>query len=186
MNKPQRTPEGKWAIYHGTTGQRIDRWPVDAKAMIATGEYTGTPPEGVAPDPLSPEDRGIVENPKAILPKDKRGEGPQQQVHHAAPRQDEPEATGPALVSDEAPAENAEPATKEAQAPAPAAPVAPVPSASRTELPPGYSTEKRGRFVTLTGPDGSKVESGTPSGKHDGDLAAIAAAWAHHDAQGSA
>ena len=58
---PERTPEGKWVLYRGSDGQRIDRWPVDARAMLATGGYTADPPHGtlrppatVAPGSASP------------------------------------------------------------------------------------------------------------------------------------
>lgn len=31
-------------LYHVTTGERIDRWIVDARELLATGEWTTTPP----------------------------------------------------------------------------------------------------------------------------------------------
>lgn len=43
---PARTPEGKWTIYRRVDGRRFDRWPVDARAMLATGEYTADPLTG--------------------------------------------------------------------------------------------------------------------------------------------
>lgn len=55
---PERTPEGKWVIYARATGDRFERWSVDARAMLATGEYTADPSTGddrhtasVAPGP---------------------------------------------------------------------------------------------------------------------------------------
>lgn len=40
---PARTLEGKDVLYLRATGQRHDRWPVDARAMLATGAYTADP-----------------------------------------------------------------------------------------------------------------------------------------------
>jgi len=154
MSKPQRTPEGKWAIYHAVTGQRIDRWPVDARGMLATGEYTATPPAGTPGlPPVSPTERGIIERPDAVIPIDKRGTGPQQLVHH---RVLEPDNQGPA-------------------------PTAEPPRNVGDEFPAGYAATQQGRFVELRGPDGEMVRSATPSGKHDGMGAARVAAWAHAD-----
>lgn len=45
-----RTPDGKWVLFHTKTGKQIERWSVDARAMIATGEYTTEVPAGVVPD----------------------------------------------------------------------------------------------------------------------------------------
>lgn len=45
---PERTPEGKWVLYHGTTGQRIERWPVDARGMLVSGDYLAAPAPAVA------------------------------------------------------------------------------------------------------------------------------------------
>ena len=42
---PTRTPEGKWRIYERTTGQVLDRWPVDARGMLESGAFTADPPE---------------------------------------------------------------------------------------------------------------------------------------------
>lgn len=154
MSKPQRTPEGKWAIYHAVTGQQIDRWPVDARAMLGCGEYVAMPPQG-APGiaPVSPEARGIIERPDAVMPVDKRGPGPQQAIHH---RTLEP------VDVDTAPAGAA-------------------PRNVGDEFPAGYTALQRGRFVRLTAPNGDEVRSTTPSGKHDGMGAARVAAWAHAD-----
>ena len=40
---PERTHEGKWVLYHGATGHRLERWPVDAREMLASGDYTADP-----------------------------------------------------------------------------------------------------------------------------------------------
>lgn len=47
------TPPGKVAIYSRSTGQRIERWSVDALELIATGDYTPDAPEGFVP-PVEP------------------------------------------------------------------------------------------------------------------------------------
>jgi hypothetical protein len=44
---PERTPEGKWVIY-SATGQRLERWPVDAREILATTEFSLVPPGGAA------------------------------------------------------------------------------------------------------------------------------------------
>ena len=66
MNTPEapRTP-GKWVVYLIETGERFERWPIDAKGMLATGAYTRkVPGTGVAgPLPVAP---GL--DPKSIKP----------------------------------------------------------------------------------------------------------------------
>lgn len=37
---PDRTPEGKVVLYSVATGERLERWPVDARGMLGTGDYT--------------------------------------------------------------------------------------------------------------------------------------------------
>lgn len=57
---PERTPEGKWVLFHRATGQRLERWSVDARAMMGSGDYTADPSEcqvaaaTVIPAPASP------------------------------------------------------------------------------------------------------------------------------------
>jgi hypothetical protein len=38
-----RTSGTKVALYHTETGQRIERWPVDAREILQRGEYALTP-----------------------------------------------------------------------------------------------------------------------------------------------
>lgn len=40
---PARTPEGREVLYLRATGARVERWPVDARDMLATGAYTADP-----------------------------------------------------------------------------------------------------------------------------------------------
>lgn len=42
---PTRTPEGKWQLYSVSTGELKSAWPVDARGMLASGEFTATPPD---------------------------------------------------------------------------------------------------------------------------------------------
>lgn len=64
-----RTKYGKRVIYHSETGQRIERWPVDARAMVECGEYTATPPDDAPPvDPPTPKDEGVVRTPGGGVP----------------------------------------------------------------------------------------------------------------------
>lgn len=51
MTTPTRTPEGKWVLYDVSTGERMERWPVDARGMIESGGYTADAPHGALPDP---------------------------------------------------------------------------------------------------------------------------------------
>lgn len=37
--------EGKVALFDRATGQRLERWPVDARELLATGAYTTDPLE---------------------------------------------------------------------------------------------------------------------------------------------
>lgn len=45
---PARTQYGKWVIYRAEDGERLERWPVDARAMLETDEFVAEPPEGGA------------------------------------------------------------------------------------------------------------------------------------------
>lgn len=65
---PERTPRGKWVIYDAETGERLERWPVDAKDMLATDEFVAEPPEGGA------EGEAAEADPEAHAP-DEDGEG---------------------------------------------------------------------------------------------------------------
>lgn len=66
---PERTPRGKWVIYRADTGERLERWPVDARGMLETDEFTAeapgggedTPAPAAEPEPEpgpEPEDEG--------------------------------------------------------------------------------------------------------------------------------
>lgn len=46
MTSPASTSEGKVVLYHATTGQRREFWPVDARGILGTGEYTADPQSG--------------------------------------------------------------------------------------------------------------------------------------------
>lgn len=46
-----RTADGKVVVYSRTTGQSFERWPVDAREMLASGDYTQRPPGDSAPEP---------------------------------------------------------------------------------------------------------------------------------------
>lgn len=41
--QPEKAPSGKWWIYHRETGERHERWPIDARDMLDTGEYSMFP-----------------------------------------------------------------------------------------------------------------------------------------------
>lgn len=44
MSTETPMPAGKVAVYHVSTGQRLVRWPIDARDMVNTGEYAHTAP----------------------------------------------------------------------------------------------------------------------------------------------
>lgn len=46
----ERTPEGKVVLYRTSDGQRFVRWPIDARDMLASGEYTAVPPNAPGQD----------------------------------------------------------------------------------------------------------------------------------------
>jgi hypothetical protein len=47
---PERTPEGKVILFRISTGDAFERWPVDARDMLATGDYTTDPPKTATAD----------------------------------------------------------------------------------------------------------------------------------------
>lgn len=51
---PERTPEGREVLYLRATGVRFERWPVDARDMLATGAYTADPSEVGTVAPAAP------------------------------------------------------------------------------------------------------------------------------------
>ena len=56
----EKTAQGKVAIYNVETGERVERWPVDARGMIASGEFSATPVElkkGKTDDPPRAEEQ---------------------------------------------------------------------------------------------------------------------------------
>lgn len=54
MTIPHRTLEGKWILW--TPAGRVERWPIDGKLLLANGEASVDPPDGVpvAPPPAPP------------------------------------------------------------------------------------------------------------------------------------
>ena len=46
---PTKTPEGMWVVFDVRTGAQLDRWPVDAKILVANGTHSFEAPEGVEP-----------------------------------------------------------------------------------------------------------------------------------------
>jgi len=43
MVQVEMTAQGKVVLFNNETGERIERWPVIAKGMLANGEYSATP-----------------------------------------------------------------------------------------------------------------------------------------------
>ena len=51
----RKTSEGKWVVFSTSTGEQMERWPVDANVGLANGEYTLEAPEGVeVKEPVMP------------------------------------------------------------------------------------------------------------------------------------
>lgn len=48
---PKRTQRGKWVIYRADDGERLERWPIDARAMLETDEFVAEPPDGGGESP---------------------------------------------------------------------------------------------------------------------------------------
>lgn len=70
---PERTSEGKWVIYHRATGQRMERWSIDARGLVASGDYTTDDPHGsgIAPSssvspPLASTDTPVTDLPQIV------------------------------------------------------------------------------------------------------------------------
>jgi hypothetical protein len=47
-------------LWEVATGRQVTRWPVDARGMLACGEYTTTPPDGVQPDIPAPPPAAVT------------------------------------------------------------------------------------------------------------------------------
>ena len=62
MANLSRTPEGKVVLFEVSTGTRLTRWPVDAKAMLAAGDFT-TDPSQCDAVPVSDGGEQPVEDP---------------------------------------------------------------------------------------------------------------------------
>ncbi len=60
---PTRMPSGKVVLYACATGERLERWPVDARDMIASGAYQ-------AHDPAQPPLADPTPDPAPLLPGD--------------------------------------------------------------------------------------------------------------------
>jgi hypothetical protein len=58
---PERSPSGQWVVYERATGQRMERWPVDARGMLERGEVVPVWPIPETPEPLTP-----VEPPESV------------------------------------------------------------------------------------------------------------------------
>jgi hypothetical protein len=57
------SPEGKVVLYDRATGQRLERWPVDARELLATGGFTADTPIPEAPTPHAAPVTPVVERP---------------------------------------------------------------------------------------------------------------------------
>lgn len=66
MSYPEIAPSGKHVLYRRVDGQRIERWPVDARAILATGDYVTSPPD-ISPAPPAPRSiEGLPFDPESV------------------------------------------------------------------------------------------------------------------------
>lgn len=71
MAKLPLTPEGKVVLFSSATGERFERWPVDAQEMLATGAYSSEAPAGhvePAPSPPPPALNPVADAPREYAP----------------------------------------------------------------------------------------------------------------------
>ncbi len=62
---------GKVVLFDRATGQRLERWPVDARELLATGDYAASPPDtALAPDASAAP---VVEPALSLTPEPRRG-----------------------------------------------------------------------------------------------------------------
>ena len=50
----ERTADGKSILWNKKTGQRIERYPIDASAMLASGEFSAEEPSNAVNEPENP------------------------------------------------------------------------------------------------------------------------------------
>ncbi len=51
----RKTSEGKWVVFDASTGEQMERWPIDAQLALKNGEITLEAPEGVTvSEPVAP------------------------------------------------------------------------------------------------------------------------------------
>jgi len=61
-----RSAEGKLILFAVDTGEQAEFWPIDAKALLASGTHTTEPPAGVTPVvPVAPPAQ--VPAPQAVV-----------------------------------------------------------------------------------------------------------------------
>ena len=63
----RKTSEGKWVVFDASTGEQMERWPIDAQLALKNGEVTLEAPEGVeVTEPvLPPKHVGVPQSPVA-------------------------------------------------------------------------------------------------------------------------
>lgn len=77
----------KVRLYHVSTGEQVERWSVDARVLIESGEYTTDPPEGDGPAvTVNPAPEVSDDDAQQMLPQPpaEYAEGVPLQVTHAA------------------------------------------------------------------------------------------------------
>ena len=61
---PTKTVDGKWLLWD-SEGNQLERWAIDAKGMVNTGDFSLTPPKGVEPKLPAALPKSVQPIPKA-------------------------------------------------------------------------------------------------------------------------
>ena len=92
---PSSTAGGKWILWD-KDGKRFERWPIDGRGMVDSGEFFHEPPDGEAPTGATPEERGLVEGASDPLVlgrgREQRSRAKEQEAN-AAPMSEQPKAS---------------------------------------------------------------------------------------------
>lgn len=126
---PQMPAAGpnKVLVFHKETGEAFERWPIDAREMLAQGSYQMHPPGEAAPEPEYPEQQEHVKAAERLL-----------------------EQAGDPVAAERAAREAADAAQAAAAEAKPAAPAPPKPTAKKTPAKRGpartsRATSKKGK-----------------------------------------
>ncbi len=108
----------KVLVYHKETGEAFERWPIDAREMLAEGSYQMHPPGTEAPEPQHEEQQPHVKAAEALADADPVGQ--ERVMREAADAADakaaEAKPAAPAPAAKKTPAKKGQPRTSRATA----------------------------------------------------------------------